>query len=267
MQVSKIWLGSSALAALLMAWVSFLGITSAATYAKETANWAAQAVGQDYANLFLVFPLLLGCVYFLRRGSLPAYLFWLGTLIYMTYSYVLYSFFVHFGPNFLFYVAILGLSFYSLVGSLMEFELADPAGTFARVRTRYARLLLLLVGTLFSLLWLSDIAGALSEGGVPSGTADIGAWVNPIQVLDLAFLLPGALLTAHFLERRRMGGYIFAVPFLTFFAIMGVAIVSMFRSQAAAGFPTAGAQSLVMLLITLLSAAAAYDFLRGMRSE
>jgi hypothetical protein len=267
MKTSKIWIWSSALAALLMAWVSYRGISSSATYGEETLNWAAQATGQDYVNLFLAAPLLLICAYFLLRGSLRAYLVWLGVLIYMVYSYILYAFFVHFGPNFLVYVAILGLSFYSAVGSLMEFDLQNPINTFFRARVAYARILLGAIGILFYFLWLSDIWRALSTDSLPSGVSEIGTSINPIHVLDMAFILPGALITAYLLGEKKLGGYLFAVPLLTFFTVMGVAIIAMFRVLADKGFPSAPAQSVLMGLIALLSVVISYDFLRGVSEQ
>lgn len=263
MEIARIWLWSSVFAAVIMAWVSFLGISSPETYSQETANWAAQAIGQDYVNLFLAAPLLLMSAYLADKGSLRAYLVWLGTSIYVAYSYVLYSFFVHFGPNFLLYVATLGLACYSMFGSLASLDRDYLSRVFAAMRPGSARIVLGVVGVIFYLLWLSDIAKAIASGSLPAGVADIGFAVNPVHVLDMAFILPGSLITSYLLAKKKTAGYLFAVPLLVFFVLMGAAIISMFQMMAAKGFPAAPAQSMMMGAITAVCLVAAYDFLKG----
>ena len=261
MVISKIWIRLSAAAAILMGWVSLLGITQENTYSQEMLNWAAQAIGQDYINLFLAAPALLISAYFAGKGSLKAYLIWLGILIYMIYSYLLYSFFIHFGPNFLFYVAILALSFYSLAGSLMELDVRKLSESFSGVNTGYAGFLLSLVGFMFYFLWLRDITGALSASSLPAGLFETGLPVNPVHVLDMSFVLPGAILTAILLKKRKLAGFLFAVPMLVFFAVMGIAIMAMFISTFQKGFSFAGAQMIIMGIIVLAALASSYRLL------
>ncbi len=263
MRISKTFTWLSAIAGLLMAVVSLLGVADPRTYGKETLNWAAQAVGQDYVNLCVVFPtLLVSFLLTLRRDSFKAFLVWLGVLIYLIYSYVLYSFFVHFGPLFLLYVATLGLSFYSFVGALGSLDWQGTGVRFTNVKTKPASILLGTVAVLFALLWLADIVGALSRGGVPVDLDKIGLWVNPVHVLDLALLLPGALIVAVLLWRKKTLGLTLAVPFLVFFVLMGLAIISMMIVTAQKGFALAFPQMVVMLLIIVLSSAIATRYLR-----
>ena len=59
--------------------------------------------------------------YFVNKGSVKAFLVWSGVLLYLIYAYVIYAFDVHFNSLFLVYVAILGLSFYALVGSVIQY--------------------------------------------------------------------------------------------------------------------------------------------------
>lgn len=261
MKISKIWLWSSALAGVLMAWVSYLGIFVSDTYARETLNWASQAIGQDYVNLFLAAPALIISAYFINKGSLKAYLVWLGVLIYVIYSYILYAFFIHFGPHFLVYVAVLGLSFYSLVGSLSDVGWDSLPDIFSGVKVAHAKMLLSGVALMFSFLWLSDIMDALSKNSLPAGVADIGLWVNPIQVLDLAFLLPGAVITALLLGKKKSAGYLFAVPLMVFFMIMGVAIILIFWILSKNGYPFPAAQGILMSAIVIANLIVGYDFL------
>jgi len=120
--VSKLWTMISILAGLLMTLAGSAGLFVNSTYAKETVNWATQGRGPDMVNLFLVAQILFISTCFVIKGSLRAFLVWLGTLVYLIYSYALYAFFIHFGSWFLAYVAILGLSFYAFIGSVLSLD-------------------------------------------------------------------------------------------------------------------------------------------------
>ncbi|NLT66021.1 MAG: hypothetical protein GXX84_05400 [Acidobacteria bacterium] len=113
------------------------------------------------------------------------------------------------------------------------------------------------VAVLFSLLWLVDITGGLKRGGIPQDLEKVGLWVNPIHVLDLSLLLPGAFIVAVLLLRKRTLGLVLAVPYLVFFALMGIAIVSM-----AINTETAGPQMTVMSAIVIVSIVIATGYLK-----
>lgn len=51
--------------------------------------------------------------------------------------------------------------------------------------------------------------------------------VNPVHVLDLAFVLPGMIVTGILIWRDRTTGYLMAVPLLVFSFTMGLGIVVM----------------------------------------
>jgi hypothetical protein len=236
MGISKVWIRLSVPIGVLMAMASAAGTFDESVYAEETVSWAAQGVGQDIVNLFVVFPLLLISGYYVSRGSVRALLVWLGMLIYVVYSYLLYAFFVHFNSWFLVYVAILGLSFYTLLGSTISMKLDELSRVFARnTKGKAASIFLMTFGVLFSVLWLADIVGSLAAGEAPQSVAEIGLPVNPVHVLDLAFLLPGMMITSVLLWKRKFLGYLFAVPLLIFAAVMGIAIISMSYVMSAEG--------------------------------
>ncbi len=210
-----------------MAFASAMGVFVASTYSKESVLWAAQGIGQDIANLFFVFPALLISLYFVNKGSLRGILIWLGLLIYIIYSYLVYAFFVHFGPFFLIYIAILGLSFYSFVSSLMSLDWNVIANRFSNIKTKPASIFLMIFAVALSFVWLSDILLALFTNVLPQELADIGIPVNPVHVLDLAFFLPAAAIVSVSLWKREKIGLVFVVPFLSFIATMAAAIFSI----------------------------------------
>lgn len=79
--------------------------------------------------------------------------------------------------------------------------------------------LLIVLGTLFALLWLSEIVPDLIAGHTsPSASA----WLvptNPVHVLDLAIFLPAVLTTGVLLLHRKPVGYLTAPGQLVFLAL------------------------------------------------
>ena len=221
------WIALSIAAAALAAAASLEGVLGAA-YVNETASWAAQGVGQDVANLAFAVPLLVAGAAFVRKGSERARSIWIGTLIYLTYSYALYSLFVHFGPLFIVYVATLGCSAYALAGALASTDCDGLSARYIDARwPRPAAVALMTVGVSCSTLWLNDIIQALVHGVAPSSAQQLGFAVNPVHVLDLALVLPAMIATSVLLWRRRPLGFLLAGPLLVFSAIMGVAIIAI----------------------------------------
>jgi hypothetical protein len=261
MNVSRIWIRLSWPASVLMALASAAGVLAPAVYAKETSSWGAQAVGQDITNLALVFPVLLLSTWYVRGGSVRALTLWLGALIYVVYSYLMYAFFVHFGPMFLVHVAALGLSAYTLVGASASLDLESLRRHWPPAfRLWSVAAFLVFIGVGFAFVWLSAIARALVAGTAPEGIAEIGMPVNPVHVLDLAFLLPLAVVTGVAHWRRRAFGLLFAPALLVFFILMGVAIISMTFvmhargvSSSLAPVPIMGGSVLISVLLLILA--------------
>jgi hypothetical protein len=227
MLISKTWLNMSLLAGLLMAIVSLAGIFITSVYAKEHISWATQGLGQDIVNVFLIFPALLISVRYIKLGSVRGLLVWLGLLIYMAYSYVLYAFFIHFGPLFLIYIAVLGLSFYTLIGSLLELVSSKFDVRLKVVCPKWIGGFLTVNAGLFTLLWLIEILPALISGETPKSANEVGIWLNPVHVMDLAFLLPAMLMTGILVWKGKPMGNLLAVPIMVFSVCMATAIISM----------------------------------------
>jgi len=110
-KIHQLWIWLSVLVSVLVAGASGAGIFVKSIYSQETVSYTAQGVGQDIVNIVVAIPVLLISAYFLRKRSVRALLVWLGALVYVVYSYVMYAFSVHFGFLFPFYIAVLGLFF------------------------------------------------------------------------------------------------------------------------------------------------------------
>ncbi len=259
--VSKVWIFCSVLIGALVLLSSLLGIFDPVTYAQESANWAMQAVGQDIGNLLAV-PVLLVSTYFLTKKSVAAWLVWLGTLLYFIYAFLIYAFFVHFNYLFLVYVAILGLSAYSVIVGLLGQDLAILAKSVVGKRFRGASVLLMLTGGLFALLWLSEIIPALISGDLPKSIATAGLWVNPIQVIDLSLVLSAMILIGVLLWRKKTLGYVFAAPWLVFSVLMGSSIVATLFLDLRTGNAEAVVPLAMVGLLVVASVIVVYCYLK-----
>lgn len=252
------WLRLSVPLALVAIAASLAGILTDAAYARETANWAAQGVGQDIANLAL-YPLLVVCARAARRGSLGAYLLWLGVLGYSVYTYAIYAFALHFGPLFLPYVAVLGLSIYAFTGGMLSLDAARVKAVLAPRVPGAAAGILVAIGGLFSLLWLSEIVPSLASGTLPPSLQESGLITNPVYVLDLAVVLPAAIVTGVGLRRGRAWSYCLAPVLLVCFIALGAGIIVAVGVLAARG----EAASLAPVIMIGTAIAAELAVLRG----
>lgn len=241
---------------------SFLGITDLRVYAKESANWALQARGQDIGNFIAGAFLLIGLVASSRR-SMAGFYIWVGSLMYFIYAYLVYSFAVHFNYLFLVYVAILGLSVYTLIAAVAMHDLPNMSDKFlSRTVFRFAAYTLIVTGTLFELLWLGEIIPSLMSGQLPKSLIDAGVRVNPVHVIDLSVVLPGMIATGILLLRKQKIGLHLTAPWLTFSILMGASIIATMIMMAFSGYPDSIAPLIMVSLIVLSSAAALFLFLR-----
>ena len=265
--VPRRWLWLSLPIAALAFAASLPGILVDSIYAEETANWATQAVGQDVANVVVAYPALLVLAALAARGSLRAALAWMGVLVYSAYTFAIYAFSVHFGPLFLVYVAVLGLSAYALIGGLTSLSPERVAASVAPAAPRRSTAVLLIaVASAFALLWLAEILPAVFAGTTPEALVEVGLPTNPVYVLDLGLLLPAAMIAGVLLLRGRALGYVLAPVILVALIALGVGIVSViavapFRGEAA--MPAVG---VVIGALTLLQLVVAVRFLRRIGS-
>ncbi|NMB80039.1 MAG: hypothetical protein GYA23_13205 [Methanomicrobiales archaeon] len=260
-KVPDVWTRTSVLVAILVIITSICGIFVPATYAREAPLWAIQAVGQDIANL-LVAGMLLCCTFLVARQSLRGFLVWLGLLMYLIYAFAIYAFAVHFQFLFLAYVIILGLAGYTLAGGLFAADRESVSRLLQKIpAVRHAAILLAIIAVLFIVLWLVAILPDLLTNTFPAKVEEIHLLVNPVHVLDLAFLLPGMLATAYLIRREKPVGILMAVPMLVFSITMGMGIVAMNILSAAAGLPYTLPGTIMVSLIIVLSAAVTYQIL------
>ncbi|GHO65425.1 hypothetical protein KSC_043170 [Ktedonobacter sp. SOSP1-52] len=251
MNISKSALWLSVIDALLVLTASASGIFLKSIYARETPSWALQGIGQDIVNLVAVVVLCIA-TYFVNRGSVKAFLVWSGVLLYLLYAYIIYAFALHFNSLFLVYVAILGLSFYALVGSVIHLHMDDLQAAFSPTPARLVSVFFLVLGSAFFLLWLREDVSALVTGTIPPSVTQANVLTNPVHILDLGLFLPAMLLTARLLWKRKLLGYLLAGSLLVFSSLMGTAILAIFLVMNWNGIATSvGVEAFFALIIVM----------------
>jgi len=207
-----------------------MGVFVAATYARDTTSWAEQAKAQDIADVVGTFVLVVSA-YLAKRGSVRGFQAWAGALLFLVYTFAIYSFASVFNSLFLLYVSVLGLSTYTFIGGvlLLDFEEVRGLAPIGR-RTRFPfGVLLIALGLGFAALWLSQDIQAIIGGTVPTAVSQAGLLTNPIHVLDLALYLPAIVMSGLSLLRNRTLGHVFSVPLLVFSVLEGLGILLIFE--------------------------------------
>jgi hypothetical protein len=186
------------------------------------------------------------------QGSVRGRAALIGALAYLTYNATLLLYATPFNELFLAYVALLGLSLWTLVCALLgPLPLIVPS---SRLPARGIAGFILTVVSLNALAWLQFVIPDLGED--PPGFLDgTGLTTNPIYVQDLAVWLPALAIVAVMLWQRRPSGIFLAGAGLIFWMIeaIGVAVDQWFghRADPASDVATLGG---VVLFVALAGA-------------
>ena len=229
-----------ALVALLLATVAAAaGLLVSGLY-RDTDEGIRQARATDLVTLIFAVPALALGLWRARAGSVGGRFVAVAALGYLAYSYAIYAFSVVIGPLTPVHITILGLATWSLV--LTVFGLDDATVDLAS-RFRFPRRttggFLTAVAGLFAMLWLSQIAGAITSGRLPAAVSDLGLPTSPVYSLDLAFAVPLITLAGVWLIRRDRRGPAGAAAGLAFLMILGLSVLAIFAYEAAAGIAVA----------------------------
>ena len=261
------WLWLSVGAAAVAISGSVVGLAAVdAVYARTSESLTNQAIAQDLVNVAIVSPLMLVLAFLAMRGSLSAYLAWLGTLLFTVYNYAIYGFAVPFGPLFIVWVAVLGLATYALIGGIASVDPAKVRGRVSRPSMRPVAWFLIAVAGLFGLLWLADIARALASGAPPAAVTEMGIPTNPVHVLDLALFLPAAVIVGVLLLRERALAYVLGPGMLLFLALTGLPILTTPLVAGARDDEANWSVAIPIAIITAVSLLALGRMLAGMTS-
>lgn len=215
------------LLAISLTLVSVAGVFVPGTYSRDAASMAAQGVGQDFVDLFLVVPLLVISFFFSARGNRIGALLYSGTVFYIMYSFIIYCFGVHFNQLFLLYCFTLGVSLYAFIVVMADLRKLDAGAWFDKAPAKLVSGYTLFVALVFYALWLNSIIPAIISNQAPSEVSENELLVNPVHVIDLAFALPGLIIGSILLWKKRGLGYIIVSTALVFMVLLTIALAAM----------------------------------------
>ena len=211
---------------------------------------ASEGVGWDLVTLCLVVPALALTLPALLRGSLRGTLLSAGLLLYFLYQYTEYAVALAYGPFFILYVAIVGLS---VSGLALLLSRVDVGALPARFGPRFPRRAMvafgLYMGLLLGGLWLPLLARTFDAAGV---TELYGGTTLVVQAFDLGFLVPLGLFTAVTVYRRLPVGYLLSAVVIVKGMSIAAGIVAMLVVEAI----TTDVVQLVPIVIFALTALA-----------
>ena len=256
-------------ALLLAAAAAAAGFLASGLY-RDTDEGIRQARATDLVTLIFAVPALGLGLWRARAGSAGGRLVAVAALGYLAYSYAIYAFSVVINPMTPVHIAILGIATWSLVLTLFGLDNAtvDLASRF-RLSRRTTGGFLIAVAGLFAMVWLSQIAGAITSGRLPSAVSDLGLPTSPVYALDLAFAIPLMTLAGVWLIRRDRRGPAGAAAGLGFLVILGLSVLAIFAFEAAAGiavevppiaiFGAVTATAAILLVVGLIGSAGPTD--------
>jgi len=226
---------------------------------RDPALTAGNARGTHLVILFLALPVLGTSMILARRGCLLAYLTWAGALAYLLYNAVIFAFATAFNPLFLFYVATLSLSVWSLVTLLMQMDIDSIRTDFAeKTPVRLFAGYLSVISMLFLVTWLKQIIPAIFDSASPAFLAGTIMLTSPVHVLDLGFLLPLGFLGALWLWQKKSWGYLLAGLLLVMMTIetASIAVDQYFghihdRSASLDAVPLFAVLTMISLIVTV----------------
>ena len=215
------------LVTITLIFASIAGAFLPATYAHDSESMAAQGIGQDYVNLFLIVPLLIVSYTLAARSNKLWTLIYGGVLFYILYSYVIYAFGVHFNRFFLVYCATLGLSIYGFIIYMMGIRQIDLSTWFKDPPVKLVSIYIFAVAVIFYVLWLKTVGPPLFNGSIPKEISDYDMVVNPVHVIDISFALPALIIGSVLLWRKSSLGYLIVSLAMVFMIVLTIALAGM----------------------------------------
>lgn len=218
---------STGLIILLSATSSLLGLLRDGHYADHTGS-LLRIYAQDIVLLVLAVPALAAGLWFARRESLRGRFVWLGSLAFMTYMWAHYAFVVGYNDFFLGYIALLGLSVFTLLSGVIRTDARRVFETLhGNTSTAIYGGVLVITGIGLASLWLSEIVPALLAGKLPSAVIQLGPEAAHTYVIDLGILVPALLITAVWLRWERPWGYVCTGVLLAFAALVAPTLTAV----------------------------------------
>jgi hypothetical protein len=182
-------------------------------------------VSNDVVNLFVGLPILLGSMWFTRRGRLIGLLLWPGALLYVTYNYIAYAAAMPFTLPFVLYLALVALSVYTMFGLLSRMDsTAIQQRLNGAVPERFAGGVLVGFGGLFFLRGIGRVVSVLT------GQAALAGPEMAVLVADF-LTMPAWIVGGALLWRRQAFGYLTGAGLLFQASMLFIGLLVFFVLQ------------------------------------
>jgi len=203
-------------------------------YKNDSVAVVAQGLAQDLVSLIMGIPLL-GCALFLfNKGKTKGKLLLSGALGYFLYTYMSYSFLWNYNSFFLLYVALMSLSAFALVLTIMNINIDDLKNQFNdKLPRKFIGGVQIFIGIMIGLMWLAKIVPSITNNSVPVGLEHYTTLV--IQAMDLAFVMPLAILSGILLIKRNRFGYLLSSIMIIKGSALLISITAMIVGQMIVG--------------------------------
>lgn len=187
----------------------------------------------------------------------------------MTYMWASIAIQIPFNELFLVYIALFGLSLFTLVGGVVSTDAERIRQTLeGHVNLSLYSGALTVIGLGLGALWLSDVVPPLLSGTTPSLIEESGQQAMASHVIDLGVVVPSILLSATWLYQGRSWGYVFAGIELvlggTLAAPIGLMTLVFMTGDTVTVSPIAAVFTFLPILV---SALLAVTYLRSMESQ
>jgi len=195
-------------------------------YKHMSADVAIQGIAQDFITLFIGIPLLLISLFGFRKGSLRSHFILTGILGYFFVTYLFYTAMGMYNFLFLCYVALLAMSFFALLTSLLSFNLSTMTKGFSeKTPNKFIGIFLLINCCIIAFLWLSVIIPPLIDGSIyPAALEHYTTLI--VQGLDLGLLLPLGFISGLLILKKKPLGYLAATVYIIFLSILMTALTA-----------------------------------------
>lgn len=226
-------------------------------YKNDSISLVAQGIAQDGVVVILGIPMLIVGMVFLRKESLKGKLLLTGTLGYFLYTYMSYTFLWNYNYLFLVYVLLTSCSLFAFILAIMDIGTAHLRSHFNdKLPTKLIGGFQIFFGSAIGMMWLGTIAQSLKGGVVPVGLEHYTTLV--IQGMDLAFVLPAAILSGILLIKKNNYGYLFSSVIIIKGVSMSTTITAMMVNMMMSGVAVSLVQ---MIIFTLLNVGFIYLFI------
>lgn len=204
-------------------------------YQHMSADVAIQGIAQDYVTVFIAIPLLLMALSGYRKKLIKSHFILSGILGYFFVTYLFYLAMGMYNRMFLFYAALLALSFFGLFISIKCLNKQNRVYQFSeKTPAKPVGWFLIFNACCIAFLWLSIVVPSLMDGTIyPIELKQYTTLI--VQGFDLGLLLPIAFVVGLLLINKKPEGYLYSTIYLVFLSLLMTALTAKIIAMAING--------------------------------